>query len=290
MAGKGAANNRAAVSAGKKKPPGKPTAVGGEKSARKDVRRETAKQAPGSAANLRAKFFLDKPLKKFTPTDRGLVLARIETLRKKPVTQRFLDTIQRAEDGGPGVMVGRRYRIFRNVCRVPNLKKHPGEVLPYKCFYRPRKGGRYSTASGNYQITRQNWRELAPFLALSDFSPANQQRAALELMRRGGGARSQRVKQGFLALEKGRINSAIVLGTQDWASSTHSTLPGRKMDYRPIAEKIRAGKISVNNGLELENDGPKHKRRLTVAVRTSPVEKNHKGPNARIGPKNSFRR
>lgn len=295
MTGKGDSNNKAAVSMGRKKPSGKPTVGGGGKSAGKragkDVRRETAKRAPNSAANLRAKFLLDKPLGKFTRTDRGLVLARLETLRKKPVTQRFLDTIQRAEDGGPDVMVGRRYKRFGKICVPPNLDRHPGEVLPSKCFYWSGRGRHrvFSTASGNYQITRQNWRELRPFLALSDFSPANQQRAALELMRRGGGARSQRVKRGFLALERGNINSAIVLGTQDWASSIHSTLPGRKMDYRPIAEKIRVGKISVNNGLGPER--PEKNRKVRTAAGGAPaIQKGTGNRAAGFKSKNTFRR
>lgn len=204
--------------------------------------REKSATLNKKAANSRAGYLVDKPLYAFTNDQREYLRDKLDVLRKKPSTRLFLDTVQEGEDGGTHVMVGRRYLIFGKECRVRNLDRHPGEVLPPKCFYwsKDKRGRRtFSTAAGKYQLTRQNWRIISPFLKLKDFSEKNQERSILELLRRGGGARSKTVTRGFLDLERGDVNGAIRHATRDFASSTFSPLKGRKTNYLKIAEKLR---------------------------------------------------
>ena len=115
-------------------------------------------------------------------------------------------------------------------------------------FYVP--GWGYSTASGNYHITYSNWKEIASFLGLEDFSETSQALAALELIRRGGGAAGadspsglavkRRIQEGFLKLLRGNVKSALCLASYDWASSTCSPFPASyKTDYAKLSERVR---------------------------------------------------
>jgi lysozyme len=74
------------------------------------------------------------------------------------------------------------------------------------------KGGITSTAAGAYQMLYRTWVSVQQDLGLPDFSPASQDRAAVELIRRRG------------ALEDvvaGRFTEAIYKCRKEWAS-----LPG----------------------------------------------------------------
>lgn len=69
-----------------------------------------------------------------------------------------------------------------------------------------------SSAAGAYQIIERTWNEVAAKLGLPDFSPASQDRAAVELIRRRGALRD---------VYAGRLDAAIVKCNREWAS-----LPG----------------------------------------------------------------
>jgi muramidase (phage lysozyme) len=74
--------------------------------------------------------------------------------------------------------------------------------------------GIHETASGAYQITYPTWLVLKSRLGLSDFSPASQDEAAIELIR----------EKGALDLvEAGRLEAAIALCHGIWASLPGST-------------------------------------------------------------------
>lgn len=187
---------------------------------------------------LRAVYSLDESLRE---SNGRLIRRRLLRLLSKSEVKLFLKVIQIAEGGEPNLMVGG--------CRAPNLKQHPALVLPRSCLY-PVKGWGYSSASGNYQITLSNWEQIAPFLGLRDFSETNQALAALELIRRGGGAAAahtekglalkQRIQSGFLKLLQGEVNRALCMATYDWASSSCSTLPANyKIVYARRADEIR---------------------------------------------------
>lgn len=189
-----------------------------------------------SSAAIGNRFLLNKPVAEFTEADKRKIRRELEILRRRKTTQQFLSIIRLAEAGEPNIMVG-----DKPGCRVASLKKHPGEVLPKRCFYYfyDKKGKlQFSTASGNYQITRQNFRIFAPFLNLRDFEVSSQQLAALELVRRGG-RKPKQVKKGFEALVRGNVREAVRLGTPDWASIPGSDLPGKKRtDFEQIVRKV----------------------------------------------------
>ena len=72
--------------------------------------------------------------------------------------------------------------------------------------------GCVSTAAGAYQIIKPTWRSLAVALGLGDFSPANQDAAAVELIRR---------RAALEDVKAGRFAAAVNKCRQEWAS-----LPG----------------------------------------------------------------
>ena len=201
---------------------------------------------------LRAAYALDESVEE---SDGGLIRRKLLKLLARRDVKLFLKVIQTAEGGEPDLMVGG--------CRARNLKQHPALVLPRRCQF-PVKGFGMSTASGNYQITLSNWRELASFLGLRDFSETNQALAALELIRRGGGAAlaytprglalKQRIQGGFLKLLRGDVEAALCMSTNDWASSSCSTLPANyKVVYAQLAGKIRKGlaeKLQARRGAD----------------------------------------
>lgn len=196
-----------------------------------------------SVEKLRAVYSLDEGV---AESDGRLIRRKLLRLLSRSDVRLFLKVIQTAEGGQPNLMVGG--------CRARSLKQHPALVLPMWCRY-PVKGWGFSTASGNYQITLENWEKIAPFLGLRDFSEASQALAALELIRRGGGAArayttkglviKQRIQGGFLRLLRGDVNRALCMATWDWASSSCSILPANhKMVYARLADEIRKSRVS----------------------------------------------
>jgi len=88
------------------------------------------------------------------------------------------------------------------------------------------KAGITSTAAGAYQILYGTWTGLQQTLQLDDFSPASQDKAAIELIRRRG------------ALEdvlSGRLEMAVQKCRKEWAS-----LPGAGYGQRERSMNILA--------------------------------------------------
>jgi muramidase (phage lysozyme) len=196
---------------------------------------------------LRAAYALDESVEE---SDGRLIRRKLSELLLRREVRFFLKVIQTAEGGEPDLMVGG--------CRAPNLKQHPALVLPKSCQYIV-SGWGPSTASGNYQITLTNWKKIAPFLRLRDFSETSQALAALELIRRGGGAAAaytrdglalkQRIQRGFLKLLWGDVDGALCLATYDWATSSCSTLPANnKIVYARLAGNIRKSEATRRRG------------------------------------------
>lgn len=74
------------------------------------------------------------------------------------------------------------------------------------------KWGITSTAAGAYQILNKTWLELQSKLSLTDFTPVNQDKAAIELIRR---------RKALEDVYAGRFKEAIAKCRKEWAS-----LPG----------------------------------------------------------------
>jgi muramidase (phage lysozyme) len=105
-------------------------------------------------------------------------LSRYEKLLQQPQVRSLLDTIRYAE-GTPGE-AGYRTQ-FTGVQFDPNKKgwAHPREVKGSSSGYR-------SDAAGAYQFLSPTWDGVKKELGLSDFSPKNQDIAALRLIERRG--------------------------------------------------------------------------------------------------------
>jgi lysozyme len=116
----------------------------------------------------------------------------------------FLRTIRTAEgtagpDGYSTMVGGALFRGFHDHPRVLVTINSRGKEIK-------------SSAAGAYQILRGTWDEVRSRLGLTDFSPASQDRAAVELIRRRGALADVRA---------GRFADALEKCKKEWAS-----LPG----------------------------------------------------------------
>lgn len=133
--------------------------------------------------------------------------AYLEQAAQDPRVRAMLEALRIVEGGEPDIVVGGR-RFDRS------NPAHPGT---YGMGMMGPKG--WSTAAGSWQVTGSNWKKLAPQLGLNNFGDVNQQMiAALALYQQSGG---------LSALLSGNMQGAFA-GTQPWAASPFSTLPGRK--------------------------------------------------------------
>ncbi|MDR7095531.1 glycoside hydrolase family 24 protein [Hydrogenophaga laconesensis] len=102
-----------------------------------------------------------------------------------------------------------------------SLGEWPGVVLTAEqCRGAGLNPGCRSTAAGKFQITVTTWRRLKPKLGLVDFSPASQERAAIELLR----------ERGALArIERGDLAGAVAAARSEWASLPGANYAGQGM-------------------------------------------------------------
>lgn len=114
----------------------------------------------------------------------------------------FLDMIAYAE----GTSGPHGYRTLFGGGLFDDFADHPRRLIP---FTNGRGERLNSSAAGRYQFLRKTWDSLAKNLALSDFGPANQDRAALELIRQRGALKD---------VQAGRIATAIAKIAPIWAS------------------------------------------------------------------------
>jgi len=96
------------------------------------------------------------------------------------------------------------YRTLFGGKLFTDFSKHPNVKVPFS--------NTYSTAAGAYQFLYSTWVRIAATLNLKDFSPANQDLGAIELIRE---------KNALLDVEQGRVQDAIRKVSKVWAS-----LPG----------------------------------------------------------------
>jgi muramidase (phage lysozyme) len=130
-------------------------------------------------------------------------------LLENPNVRQFLDFLGKAEGADYNVIVGGR--------RFDDYSAHPG-VVGLRTRYGP------STAAGKYQITKTTYNDIAPKLGITDFSPASQDRIAVELLRRRG-ALDQ--------VAQGNFDEAINRLGNEWASlpSSRKTQPKRSWEW-----------------------------------------------------------
>lgn len=109
--------------------------------------------------------------------------------------QKFLDFLGKAEGAEYDTIVGGKQKIA-------DFTKHPN-IVGLTTAEGP------STAAGKYQITGTTYRDVAPKLGITDFSPESQDKIALELIRRAGA---------MDAVDRGDWNTAINKLGGTWAS------------------------------------------------------------------------
>ena len=151
----------------------------------------------------------------------------LEQYREKAAGQNLLRTLRFAEGterGGPD-----SYRVMFGGRLAPSLKAHPGQVV--------RSGGYASDASGAYQFLSPSWQSHAKALSLKDFSPVNQDLAALRaarnrLMPLGGLAVLE--KEGFSP----RVSAALA---PEWASLPTET--GESYYGQPVKKLSQLQKV-----------------------------------------------
>lgn len=116
----------------------------------------------------------------------------------------FLRTIRSAE----GTAGANGYTLLFGGGQFQGFADHPRRLVTATSNGKPIT----SSAAGAYQILRRTWDEVRAKLGLPDFSPASQDRAAVELIRRRGALADVRA---------GRFADAIDKCKKEWAS-----LPG----------------------------------------------------------------
>lgn len=114
-----------------------------------------------------------------------------------PQVKAFLDMIS-VPEGTSGV---NGYRTMFTGKLFESFEDHPRRLQ--------RSGKLASDAAGKYQFLSTTWDMVAQDLGLSDFSPPNQDLAAIELMRRRGA---------LPFVEEGNVRSACNLCSWEWAS------------------------------------------------------------------------
>ena len=145
-------------------------------------------------------------------------------------TQKFLDFLGKAEGAGYNTVVGGG--------RFDSYDAHPNTV-----GLRTADGP--STAAGRYQITGTTYRDVAPKLGITDFSPDSQDRIAVELMKRAGALGD---------VQKGDYQTAINKLGGVWAS-----LPSSKYNQPKKSQSWveKALDMTVNTAQAATNDNRK---------------------------------
>lgn len=109
---------------------------------------------------------------------------RFDCLLKYPHVRAFLDTIAYAE----GTLHEDGYRVLYGGAYFDDFDDHPRQVIQSKRISPDLFGSRRSsselasTAAGRYQILEKTWDAISRSIAISDFSPHNQDKAALKLI------------------------------------------------------------------------------------------------------------
>lgn len=184
------------------------------------------------------------------PSPTGAPDMRDESLILEPQVAAFLYMIRRAEHQARDVETGADYLTFYGGSRFSDTSDHPvmtGEkrgvrLSPAQCRAAGYPGGVcVSTAAGAYQITRPTWGEVrneSP--RLESFSPEDQDRAAVRLLRRAGV---------LDRLAAGDVFGAINLASRKWASLPGSTAQQNPKTLAQVLAFFDAGGGSVNGTL-----------------------------------------
>ena len=136
----------------------------------------------------------------------------------------FLAHVSSSSAGGAWELPRTVHAFLDTIAYAEGTREHYNYIFTFVTFDsyadHPRKkicsGGLCSTAAGRYQFLSKTWDPLAADLGLKDFTPPNQEKATLEIVRRAGAYNSV-LKSNVQA----NFNAALAKLNTTWAS-----LPG----------------------------------------------------------------
>ena len=147
-------------------------------------------------------------------------LAEYQALAQNPNVRMFLDLVEKTE----GVKHG--YNTLFGNEKIASLADHP---RVRKTFKQTDGKKNVTTAAGRYQFLESTWDDVAKKLGLRDFSAANQDIAAIELMRRNGS---------LAAVLKGDFGTAVQKAGVTWASLPSSPYPQGKKSMKFVNDTL----------------------------------------------------
>lgn len=143
--------------------------------------------------------------------------------------QAFLSMVRQLESGN-------RYNVIYGGATFPSYAAHPNIKVP---FVNPATGKNdVSTAAGAYQMIFTTWLKAAGRAALTDFTPASQDRAAIELFALHGATDT---------VMRGDFDSALKIMSVEWASLPYSTAQQHPAGYNAALALYRGfgGQVQV---------------------------------------------
>jgi len=156
---------------------------------------------------------------------------QLERILDQPNARKMLDLIA----NGEGVKYG--YNTLFGNQRFDSLQTHPNVR---KEFTQTDGKKNYTTAAGRYQFLNSTWQELAKRYGLKDFSPRNQDIAALALMAQKGAIKN---------VVNGDFKGAVSKLGSTWASLPSSPYAQPKKTYAQLG---LSGGSSQPKGLTLD--------------------------------------
>lgn len=160
--------------------------------------------------------------------------------------QEFLDVISQAE--GTSNYGNNGYNTLFGGSQFSDYSDHPRQYFDHN--------GTRTSAAGRYQITAQSWDDAVKALGLTDFSPANQDKAALWLAQRAG--QGENIRNGNIT---GAANGLRQVWTGLNSSAGQNALAGYYASANSIPQPTNyaggAGSRSVtaNNNIVINASG-----------------------------------
>lgn len=149
---------------------------------------------------------------------------RYTDLANDPNVRNFLNLISRSEgtfqENQPG------YNVLFGGGTFDSYAQHP---QVYRTFRQTDGGQNRSSAAGAYQITNTTYKDIAPRLGITDFSPESQDRMAVALIERRGALDD---------VKAGNYEAAINKLGQEWASFPSSPYPQRTNTMQSLLEFV----------------------------------------------------
>lgn len=189
---------------------------------------------------------------------------RVLNPNKGNAVQQNRNAILRVIRYAEGTADERGYHRLFGGREVEDLSKHPGICVKFR--------NTCSTAAGAYQFLDKTWASLG----LPNFSPENQDKGAIELIRRRGA---------LADVDAGRLDNAIAKLSPEWASLPRWDGDTRGTYKQPVKPMHKLRELFVKSGGQLEqpsetsgdNSTPAKDEQIAGYTVTSPWGKRNTG-------------